>query len=203
MTITVKHTGTANKTYKVEGETLADIWNDILKKGPVVNGKHVAAKTVCPVEMKASSVKMDHKIVASKKTKGHFDAELWHKKGAMTFKCTVLMPKLASDKALSPKAKKEWRRFLGKLAGHEKEHETLTGHEASHLAAEMDGLKFKGTGASEKKAFDAAVKTFRKEFTKNYGGTKIDDRLKEAHKSFDAKTGHGASQGAKLNTTIE
>ena len=102
-----------------------------------------------------------------------------------------------------PKAKKEWRRFLGKLAGHEKEHETLTGHEASHLAAEMDGLKFKGTGASEKKAFDAAVKTFSKEFTKNYGGTKIDDRLKEAHKSFDAKTGHGASQGAKLNTTIE
>lgn len=193
----VKHTGTANKTYTVKGDTLADIWADILKKGPKAHGKNVAGLTTCPVNVDGNSVKFDQTFKENKK--GGFDAEMFHKKGNLTYKCTILMPKLASDKKLSKAAKSEWSRFMAKLDTHEQGHVTVTGKEAKIIGAEMDAMKFKGSGKDKKAAFQAAVKTYKKDFIAKYGGSKVSDRLEKAHKAYHAKGGHGPA----LNTTIK
>ncbi len=194
----VKHTGNTNKWYTVKGDNLAEIWKSIEKKGPVADGKHVAGLTTCPVAVDAATVKLDHKWITPGKV-GKEDVELFHKAGTLTYKCTILMPKLASDKKLSKNAKAEWKRFMGKLATHEDGHVTVTGKEGKLIGGEMDAMKFKGTGKDKKAAFKDAVKTYKKDFTAKYGGTKIDDRLKKAHKAYHAKGGHGP----KLNTTIK
>ncbi len=193
----VKHTGTANKTYTVKGDTLADIWKSIEKNGPVIDGKRVAGLTTCPVEVAKSSVKYDQTFKASKK--GGFDAELFHKSGTVSYKCTILMPKLASDKKLSKAAKVEWKRFMGKLAKHEQGHVIATGKEAKVLAAEFDAVKYKGSGKDKNAAFKDAIKTYKKEFLAKYGGTKLTDRLKKVHKAFHVQNGHGPA----LNKTIK
>ena len=41
-----------NVPYSVAGDTLADIWADIEKKGPKINGKNRAGKTVATGEAK-------------------------------------------------------------------------------------------------------------------------------------------------------
>lgn len=185
----VKHTGTTNKWYTVKGETLDEVWKDIQRKGPKEDGKKVAGLTTCPVEVDPASVKMDQTFTARKK--GGFDAELFHKSGRLTYKCTILMPKLASDRKLSRDAKVEWKRFMGKLATHETGHVTVTGKEAKVIGGELDAMKSKGTGNDKRAAFNDAVKTYKKEFTAKYGGTKIEDRLKKVHKTYHVRGGHG------------
>jgi predicted secreted Zn-dependent protease len=193
----VKHAGTTNKTYTVKGDTLADIWKSIEKNGPTVDGKKVAGLTTCPVEVNASSVKFDQTFKAGKK--GGFDAELFHKAGTLSYKCTILMPKLASDKKLSKAAKAEWKQFMGKLAKHEDGHVIATGKEAKVIGAELDAVKYNGSGKDKNAAFKDAIKTYKKEFIAKYGGTKVSDRLKKIHKDFHAKSGHGPA----LNRTIK
>lgn len=193
----VKHTGTVNKWYTVKGDTLADIWKSIEAKGPRADGKKVAGLTTCPVTVDGKATKFDQKFTPGKK--GGFDAELWHKSGSINYKCTILMPKLASDKKLSKAAKAEWKRFMGKLAIHEQGHVDVTDAEAKLIGKEMDAMKFIGSGKDKKSAFAAAVKTYKKDFPAKFGGTKVDDRLKKAHKAFHTKGGHGPA----LDKTIK
>ncbi len=193
----VKHTGTTNKWYTVKGDTMAEIGKSIVKNGPVLDGKKVAGLTTCPVTVDGKATKFDGKFTPGKK--GGFDAELWHKSGSVNYKCTILMPKLASDKKLSKAAKAEWKRFMGKLTTHEQGHVDVTGVEAKLIAKEIDAMKFKGSGKDKKTAQAAAVKAYKKDFTAKFGGTKVDDRLKKAHKAFHSKGGHGPA----LNLTIK
>jgi len=192
----VKHTGNTNKWYTVKGDTLAEIWQSIEKKGPTVDGKKVAGKTECPVVINASSVKMDQTFKQNKK--GGYDAELFHKSGTINYKCTILMPKLASDKKLSKNAKAEWKRFMGKLATHEDGHVTVTGKEGKVMGVEIDALKFKGSGKDKRAAFNEAVKTYKKEFPVKYSETKVDARMKKAHKAYHSTGGHGPALNTKI-----
>lgn len=193
----VKHIGTTVKNYTVKGDTLDEIWKSIEAKGPKAHGKNVAGLTTCPVTVNPSSVKIDHAFTPNKK--GGFDAELWHKAITLEYKCTIQMPKLASDKNLSKAAKTEWNRFMAKLEKHEQGHVDVTNKEAKVMGAEIDALKFKGSGADKKSAFKAAVKTFTKEFTTKYSEAKVDARLEKAHKKFHSSKGHGPA----LDRTIK
>lgn len=192
----VKHTGTTYKPYTVKGDTLDDIWKSIEKKGPKAHGKNVAGLTTCPVTVNKSSVKMDHEFTESKKD--GIEAKIWHKAITLEYKCTIKIPQLASDKKLSKAAKKEWKRFMAKLKTHEQGHVEVTGKEASSIGEEIDQLKFVGTGENKRAAFDAAVKTFKKEFPKKYSTQKVEERLDKAHKKFHATKGHGPNLDRKI-----
>ncbi len=193
----VKHTGTTIKNYVVKGDTLAEIWASIEAKGPKSHGKAVAGLTTCPVTIDPSKVKMDHAFKTGKK--GGFDVELWHKSLTIEYKCTIQMPKLASDKKLSKAAKAEWKRFIAELETHEQGHVEITGKEAKAIGAEIEALKFKGSGPDKRAAFDTAVKAFKKEFPASYSPAKVDARLEKAHKKFHSTKGHGPA----LNKTIQ
>lgn len=193
----VKHTGTSNKWYTVKGDTLAEIWQSIEAKGPKAHGKNVAGLTKCPVTVNPASTKFDHKFTPGKK--GGFDAEIWHKSITLEYKCTIKMPKLASDKKLSAKAKTEWKRFMAELASHEQGHVQVTGKEAKAMGTEIDAMKFKGAGKDKKAAFKDAIKSYKAEFGKKYAPAKVDARLEQAHKKFHGSKGHGPT----LNTSIK
>ena len=193
----VKHSGTSNKWYTVKGDTLAEIWQSITAKGPKSHGKNVAGLTTCPVTVNAASTKFDQKFTPGKK--GGFDAELWHKAITLEYKCTITMPKLASDKKLSAKAKAEWKRFMAELTSHEQGHVKATAKEAEVMGTEIVTMKFRGSGKDKQAAFKDAVKAYKADFGKKYAPGKVDARLELVHKKFHSSKGHGPT----LNTSIK
>ncbi|KIN62980.1 DUF922 domain containing protein [Sulfitobacter noctilucicola] len=193
----VKHSGTSVKYYNVKGDTLADIWASIEAKGPKAHGKNVAGLTTCPVTVNPASTKFDQKFTPGKK--GGYDAEMWHKSITLEYKCTIKMPKLASDKNLSKAAKAEWKRFIAQLNVHEQGHVDVTGKEAKVMGTEIDAMKFKGTGKDKQTAFKDAIKSYKRDFGAKYSQANVDARLEAAHKKFHNSKGHGPA----LNKTIQ
>jgi predicted secreted Zn-dependent protease len=187
--VTLKKDSSKIDTYKVKGDTLADIWKDIQKKGPKDGGKSRAGFTKAPVKT-PNKLGFDMKIEPDPDKPDEFVATVWIKSAKITLKPTIKMPKLASDKKLSAPAKKEWARFISELKSHEEEHVTATETEAKAVAQEMQDIEGKGTGKDKKKALKAAQKDFVKVFKAALGGTQLDDRLKAVNKRLDSG-GHG------------
>lgn len=194
--VTLKKDFTKTVTYTVKGDTLAEIWKDIEKKGPKDGGKNRAGFTKAPVTT-PNNLKFDKDVKPNPKKAGEFEAKVWIKSEKITMKPEIKMPKLASDKKLSPAAKKEWQRFMKELASHEEEHVTATEDEAKAVAQEMQDLEGVGTGKDEKSALKAAQKDFVSKFKAALGGSKLDDRLKKVNKALD-----GSGHGPVLNTSI-
>ena len=194
--VTLKKAATKVVTYTVSGGTLADIWKDIQKKGPKDGGKSRAGFTSAPVTT-PNYLGFDKEVKPNPRKEGELEAKVWIKSAKITMKPQIKMPKLASDKKLSPEAKKEWARFMKELAAHEQEHVAATEAEAKAVAQEMQELEGVGAGRDEKTALKAAQKNFIKVFKAALGGTKLNDRLKKVNADLD----HGG-HGPVLNTSI-
>src|SRR5205814_1308144 len=107
MAISVTKRTVKTITYDVAGATLAELWADIQKKGPKHKGATRAGKTTCKINLDAASSQFDFKTTQGKKD---FESEAKMSTGALTYDCTIEMPKLKSDAGLSAAAKKEWAR---------------------------------------------------------------------------------------------
>ena len=59
-----------------------------------------------------------------------------------------------------------------------------------------------GTGKDERTAQLVAQKALIGLMSKQYPGSALDNRIKADAKAYDAKTKHGATQGAVLDTSI-
>jgi len=188
-------------TYAVTGNSLKEIWADIQKKGPKDpnDNKKVAALTKTTLivadrwdpEVRSGSCLED----------GTIETYVGAKNIAMKIEATIKMPKLGKH-ALSPKAKKEWDRFIKKLDAHEREHVDVTEKLAKDMGTEILKLEGFGSAQDEKKSFEAGKADFIKKYLKDYSGQKISKRITEAAKKFDKSTKHGAKHGAVLNTDI-
>jgi predicted secreted Zn-dependent protease len=185
--VTVKNEGVKVVTYKVSGKTLAEIWDDIKAKGPKDDGKHRAGFTKAPV-VTPDRLNFDSETTTNKA--GETEMTVWIKSAEIKMKAEIKLPKLASDKDLSPKAKAEWKRFMKELREHEDEHVETTEKEAKAIAKEFSELTGTGAGKDKKVAAKEAQADFVKNFKASFGGNEVDQRLKKVNKALDSG-GHG------------
>lgn len=195
MSITVKKGSVKTSTYEVSGDTLADIWADIEKKGPKPKGEVRAGDTLCSLNMDPSSSKIE---TTFKEEDGEVTAEAKMTKGTLTYDCSIKAPKLKSDKKLSKDAKTEWARFMKELTAHENEHVADFGKTATQLGKDIDALTATGTGPDKKTAHENAVKEYTKVYNADYSKAKMDGRMQDGADALDSG-GHGPT----LKTSIK
>ncbi len=184
--------------YTVKGDTLAAVWQDIIKKGPKDpnDNKKVAALTATSY---STSPAWTHEIVDQYPIfDGQITCKIKVKAWEVKFWSEIRFPKLGANK-LSPAAKKEWTRFVGKLKPHELKHVAKAKAEMETIVKEFQAMESSAVGKDLKEAVKIARQNMEQDFAKTYGGKKIEDRLNKIHKKFDHNTGHGTS----LDTTIK
>jgi len=183
--VTVKSPKVSNKTYTVAGSTLEEIRKDLVKKQ--IGGTDAVGDCTTGVSVPAIK-KFEEEEDTGFKKKGLVQWFVTAKAGPeLTIDATITLPALKSDKDLSPAAKKEWARFLKELSAHEDEHLATAVAEAEAIAQEISDMKGTGQGKDKAAAIRAAEADFAKQYDKAYGGRKVADRVKKAHKDFDAK----------------
>ncbi len=194
-TVKVKTPKPAKKPYKIAGDTLAAIWQDILKKGPTVKGKKRAGKTTADGEAKPNyKYKVKHD-----KAKALYTCELWTEVVNVTLlKSQIEYPNLSSDKKLSAKAKKEWKRFAKELMTHENEHVTAMLDEMKVLGNEVINITKSVENADKQKAIDEAVAEWSTDVLAKVDKPIIVARLEKVNTALDSKSGHGPT----LDTSI-
>ncbi len=200
--MTPKQGSAGTKTYTVSGKTLDDINKDMMKKGPPDPNESKKYSGSCLGELVLDIKGSDFDFAT---TDGSSPIEITAtlKGGTLACNTTTTIPKLASDKDLSDDAKKEWKRFLSKVQVHEDGHADSYLKLAKTISDDLNGLSGKGTGPNERAAQAAAVKDLTDQIKKNYSGSgSLSERIKDDAKAYDAKTKHGATQGAVLDTSI-
>lgn len=200
--MTAKQGSAGTKTYTVSGKTLDDINKDMMKKGPPDPNESKRYSGSCLGELVLDIKGSDFNFAT---TDGSSPIEITAtlKGGTLTCNTTTTIPKLASDKDLSDDAKKEWKRFLSKVQVHEDGHADSYLKLAKAISDDLNGMSGKGTGPDQRSAQAAAVKDLTDQIKKTYSGSdSLSERIKDDAKAYDAKTKHGASQGAVLDTSI-
>jgi len=188
-------------TYSVKGNTLKDVWANVLKVGPKDpnDNKKVAALTETTIVV---ADKWDPETRGGRcLTTGKIETRVGAKNLSMKIEGTIKMPKLGTN-SLSKPAKKEWDRFIAKLDKHEREHMVVTEKLAKTMGDEIMKIVGVGLGDDEKKAFEAGKAAFVKLYIANYNGKKISDRIVEGARKLDKSTKHGAKHGAVLKLDI-
>jgi predicted secreted Zn-dependent protease len=201
MALTARQGSSSTKTYSVAGDTLADIVKDMDRKGPADPNESARYPGRCTGEL---AIKIEGKDVEFRTTPGKKPLEVAAtlRGGSVTSSCVIEMPRLASDKALSAPAKKEWARFLAALEKHENGHADAYYAEAQAVAAELGALSGKATGKDENTAKKAALATLYAIVSKDYSTAELSRRVKASAKAYDAKNRHGESQGAVLDGRV-
>jgi len=188
-------------TYTVKGDTLKDVWANVLKVGPKDpnDNKKVAALTETTITV---ADKWDAETRGGRcLTTGKIETVVGAKNMSMKVEGSIKMPKLGANK-LSKAAKKEWNRFIGKLDKHEREHMVVTEALAKTMGDEIMKIEGLGLGDDEKKAFEAGKGAFLKLYVASYNPKKISTRITEAAAKLDKSSKHGAKHGAVLNFDI-
>ena len=196
-----KRGATSTKTYAVSGSTLDDINKDMLKKGPPDPNESRKYSGSCKGEIVVAIGGSDFAFETTADS-SPLEATATLKAGTITSNSVITIPKLASEKGLSPDALKEWKRFLAKVQVHEDGHADSYYALAGTLADEFNAMSATGTGKDERSAQMAAQKALVDKMSKDYGGTVLSDRVKKDARAYDAKTRHGETQGAVLDTSI-
>jgi len=201
MGFTAKRGAVSDKTYTVSGKTLDEINKDMAKKGPPDpnDGKRFSGSCLGKLEIDIKPKDIDYEV---KSSGGKFAAIARLKSGYVTSTSVITTPKLASDKDLSDKARKEWQRFLVFVGVHERGHADSYYALAVKVMEDMSGMTGGGAGSSENEAKAAATKALYEQITKKYGGSGLGDLVKADAKAYDSKTKHGESQGALLDASI-
>jgi predicted secreted Zn-dependent protease len=181
--------------YKVSGNTLAEIWDEIQKKGPKDGGQARAGYTTAEYDSPAKS-DFDGETTPKEKGAPEYEAKVWFKDARITVKATIQVPALDSDKDLSAEAKKEWARFMKALRAHEDEHVAAT--QAALEAAAKGIAKIEGTGkGKDKKAAIKAAQEDHADKMKAFDKDKLKVLVADANKKLDTG-GHGPT----LKTSI-
>lgn len=187
--------------YTLRGKTLAEIDKEIDTKGPrdPNESARYAGSCLGKIDLVIGSNDLSFETQAGKSP---LEVKATLKGGTLTSTCQMTLPKLASEKVLTPAALKEWKRFRAATERHEDGHADSYFALAETLAGEASELSAVGKGKDEKAAKADAQKAMLELLKKTYGGTVLSDRIKAAAKAYDKKTNHGVSQGAVLKTSI-
>lgn len=200
--MTAKQGSAGTKNYTVSGKTLDDINKDILKKGPPDPNDNKKYSGSCLGEL-VLDIKGSDFNFATTAGSSPLEVTATLKGGTLTCNTTTTMPKLASDKDLSDDAKKEWKRFVSKVQVHEDGHADSYFKLAKTISDDLNAMSGKGTGKDERTAQAAAAKDLTDQIKKTYSGSgSLSQQIKDDAKAYDAKTKHGATQGAVLDTSI-
>lgn len=200
--MTAKQGAASTKTYAVAGKTLKDINADILKKGPQDPNESKRYSGSCRGELVLAIQPSDFDFLTINAS-SPVEVTATLKGGTLTCNTTTTLPKLASDKDLSAAAKTEWKRFLSKVQVHEDGHADSYFNLADVISTGLNIMAGKGTGKDERSAQAAAAKDLTTQISKKLSGTNsLSQQVKDDAKAYDARTKHGASQGAVLDTTI-
>lgn len=183
--VTVASPSIKNKTYSVSGDTLQEIYDDLLKKQ--VGGTDAVGD--CTTGVTVPSVKkFDEEQNEKFKKKGQEEWIVTAKKGLeVTIDVTITLPSLTSDGKLTKAAKKEWARWLKDLTAHEDLHVEAAKTVAEECAKELSDMKGTGQGKDKDAAIKAAEAAFVKAYDAAFGGSKVAQRVAAAHKKLDAK----------------
>jgi predicted secreted Zn-dependent protease len=191
----------SKKTYAVKGDTLEAINTMMEKVGPKDPNASRRYSGSCLGEIAIAIGGNDFDFETTpNKTPVEVTATL--KAGTATSNSIITTPKLATEKALSPDALKEWKRFLVKVLLHENGHADSYYDLAVDIAKEFNALSAKGTGKDERAAQVAAQKALIDLISKTYTVAELSARVKADAREYDKKTDHGAKQGAVLDTSI-
>lgn len=183
--VTAAKPAISNKTYTVSGDTLEEIYNDLIAKQP--GGTDGVGDCSTPVTVPAVK-KFDEEKNEKFKGKGLEEWTVTAKKGLeVETKVTITLPVLKSDAKLSKGARKEWARWLKELTAHEDLHVAEAVKVAEACAEELSAMKGTGQGKTKDAAIAAAVKDFVRKYDAAFGGTKVSQRIEKAHKALDAK----------------
>lgn len=182
---TAKKGTISNKTYSVAGDTLDEIYNDLLAKQP--GGTDAVGD--CTTKVNVPAVKdFDEEKNEKFKGKGQEEWTVTAKKGLeVEMTATITLPELKSDGKLKKAAKKEWARWLKELTAHEDLHVEAAMTVAEDCAKQLSNMKGTGQGKDKDAAIKAAEKDFVKTYDKAFGGTKVAEAVTKAHKKLDAK----------------
>jgi predicted secreted Zn-dependent protease len=192
---TVKMEKPKEAAYKVSGKTLAEIWEDIQKKGPKDGGQARAGHTSAEYDSPAKS-DFDGETTPKEKNAPEYEAKVWFKDAGITVDTTIRLPALDSDKDLSDAAKKEWARFMKDLRAHEDEHVAATQSALEAAAKEIGKIEGTGKGKDKKAAIKAAQEDHADKM-KAFDKAKLEKTVKDANKELDTG-GHGPT----LRTSI-
>ncbi len=181
--VTVTQETTKQKTYAVEGNSLREVYDSMVKNAPEGGCGVALAKT----PLNASSVTSFEEEQAKKPLKK--GQETWivrAKKAELTLSPEITMPELKSDKNLTEGAKKEWARFVKDVAKHEQEHVDTAVKLAEKIAGEISDLEGIGSGKDKKAAVSAAEDDFLKKYKALTSGSAIGKRMQAVQDKLDA-----------------
>lgn len=196
-----KRGSTSTTTYTVSGKTLDDLDKEIAKKGPKDPNESKRYAGSCLGKITLAIGGGDFRF-ETKAGSSPVEVTATLKGGSVTSSCVVTMPKLATEKALTPTALKEWKRFVIATGVHEDGHADSCYALAVTIAKELAAMSAAGKAADEKAAKAAAQRALVAAMSSAYGGSVLSDRVNGDIKAYDGKTKHGGSQGAVLKTSI-
>lgn len=182
-----------SSTYSVTGNTLADIWADILKRGPrdTNDGTRVASVTVTEIVIDSAWAPKVRSIETIRRgSEVTYILTISVEDMRFTVTGAITVPKLGKA-ALSKTAKKEWDRFVAEVEKHELGHVEATRAVANAIGDEAQAMRIAGEGSTMDEALEAAKAALEKAFVKIGGPAEITKRVKSAHMKYDSSTGHG------------
>jgi predicted secreted Zn-dependent protease len=201
MPVTARRGRITRRPYAVSGATLDAINRDIQRRGPVDpnEGRRYSGLCSCTIEIQLGS-----RDVQFETRPGSDPVEVTARVvgGTVTNNHTIIMPNLRGESALSPAARAEWRRFLDAVETHEQGHVEAYFPEAERIAQALNGLTATGTGRNETMAQRAAAQALTEQISRQYSRSQLEDIANANARAYDARTRHGASQGATLDVAI-
>jgi len=188
-------------TYEVGGTTLAEVWQDIGAKGfregatvhagqaeSSVGSPEVPVTPACTrVPMTACEGGMGWECTASMNP-------------AWTVETTITLPNWPGAAAACAKVKAEWERFLAALRKHEEGHDAVAQKALADAKPASPITSDVKQDCDKTKAIDAAMKDLAVKYEAELD--RIQKAIDDANAKYDADTGHGATQGATLDTDI-
>ncbi|MEL6220889.1 MAG: DUF922 domain-containing protein [Pseudomonadota bacterium] len=185
--------------YTITGETLAEVSEQLKKKGPKdpISGKRLAGVTKLrlSVGLDRADYEPAGKIVEDEKSQG-FSASGKVKKLEIGLSGVITLPRLQSN-GLSKKAKAEWERFSKDLRKHQTQHLAVAERELCKIIEEIDAMRGDATGPSEKEAEQGAYSNLASQIRERYR-TKIEARIEGAQQKWDSKSNYGPTLNVKV-----
>lgn len=123
--------------YTVSGDSAADIYAAMLRKGPKVNGTKAYAAT-------SATTTQDGKLIQGK------SCSIQDYRVKLDF--VIKLPKIRNEKLLPPAERKRWQQFSAFLKAHEETHQRIWMDCAADLERQVKAIKARSCDDADRKA---------------------------------------------------
>ena len=155
-------------TYAVDGETPDAILQSLVTRGPSSDGRRFFGLTETAVDLRYELREASNGCVIE-------DAQV-------LLSLTITLPAWSPPSGAAPETRRAWARFRRALAGHEDRHRAIAEDGAEALQRAIDGLR--------RPDCEAVTLEARRRLGR------LEGEIGEAHRRYDAETGHGRTEGA-------